>query len=246
MPDSDSTPPPGRRFPTTRWSRVVAAGGPDSPAARAALAVLCQAYWYPLYAFIRRRGHDADLALDLVQGYFARLLERRVLAAADPDKGRFRTFLMADCSHFLAHERARADAQKRGGGRVLVSIDAAAAEGRFRGEPAHGTTPERLFERAWAVTVLDGVLSRLRAEYARNGTSAVFECLKPVLTDGPAALSYAMIAARLGTTEGAVQVAVHRLRRRYGILLRRQIATTVRDPAEVEDEIRALLAALGP
>ena len=246
MTGSDATGPRAGRFPTTHWSRVVTAGDPAEPGSRQALAALCAAYWYPLYAFIRRKGYDADAALDLVQAYFARLLEGRVLAAADPAKGRFRTFLMADCTLFLSNRRARAEAQKRGGGRVVVSIDAADAEGRFGREPAHDLTPERLFERAWALTLLDGVLDRLSAEYHRGGRGAVFDRLKVVLTDGPGAVPYAAVAADLGMTEGAVQVAAHRLRRRYGALLRQQIAATVGDPAEVEDEIRALFSAVGP
>jgi RNA polymerase sigma-70 factor (ECF subfamily) len=233
-------------FPTTHWSRVVEAGGPASPEAREALAALCQAYWYPLYAFIRRRGHSADEALDLVQDYFARLLEGAVLAAADPRKGRFRTFLMADCTRFLGHHRARISAQKRGGGRTILPIVVDDAERRFLRVPADTLTPERLFERSWALILLDGVLGRLREEYAESGRSEVFDRLKVVLTDGPGAVPYAVLAADLGTTEGAIQVAVHRLRRRYGALLRERIGETVGDPAEVDDEIRALFAALAP
>jgi RNA polymerase sigma-70 factor (ECF subfamily) len=238
--------PASWRFPTTHWTCVAEAGGPDPTQAREALAELCAGYWYPLYAFIRRRGHPPEAALDLVQEYFARLLEKGVIAAADPDRGRFRNFLMADCANFLSHQRARASARKRGGGLPALSIEARDAEGRFLDEPADTLTPERLFARAWAVTLLDRVLGLLREEAGRGGRGEAFERLKPVLTDGPGAVRYAEIAAALGTTEGAVQAAVHRLRRRYGALLREQIAATVRDPADVEDEVRALFAALGP
>jgi len=237
-------PGPGR-FPTTHWSRIAEALDLAAPAARDALAALCHTYWYPLYLFIRRQGHQADEATDLVQEYFARLLGGHVLDAADRTKGRFRTFLIADCKRFLAHERTRAKAQKRGGDRQIVSIDAGLAEGRYLREPGHDITPERLFERAWALTLLDAVLARLRAEYERGGKGEVFQRLKDVLSFGPDSVPYATVAVDLGTTEGAVQVAVHRLRRRYGTLLREEIAATVTQPEEVEDEIRELFAALG-
>ena len=232
------------RFPTTCWSRIVAARDRGTPGAGEALQELCGAYWYPLYAFIRRRGHGPDEAIDLTQGYFARLLERGTVAAADPLRGRFRTFLLADCTRFLADRRAHDRAAKRGGGVAPLSIDARDAEGRYTREPAHGRTPERLFERAWAVALLDGVLARLRAEYERSGRGATFDALKGSLAGGPGAESHAELARRLGTTAGAVQVAVHRLRRRYRDLVRAAIAATVADEAEVEDEIRALFAIL--
>jgi DNA-directed RNA polymerase specialized sigma24 family protein len=246
MAETDSNEPLEGRFPSTHWSRVVEASDPASPHAREALSALCQAYWYPLYAFIRRRGHNADETLDLTQEYFARLLEKGVLAAADQAKGRFRNFLMADCVHFLLHQRESSAAQKRGGGQPALSIDADAAEGRFGREPADQLTPEHLFERAWAMTLLDGVLGQLRADYQNDGRGELFDRLKVVLTDGPGAVAYAVIAADLKTTEGAVQVAVHRLRRRYAALLRQEIAATIGDEAEVDDEIRALFTALAP
>jgi RNA polymerase sigma-70 factor (ECF subfamily) len=237
-------PHPGSgRFPTTHWSRIAEAIDLAAPEARDALAALCQAYWYPLYLFIRRQGHQPDEATDLVQEYFARLLRGNVLEAADPAKGRFRTFLIADCKRFLSHERRRARAKRRGGDRQIVSIDAREAEGRYAREPGHDVTPERLYQRAWALTSLDSVLGRLRAEYEQGGRGHVFAQLKEVLSSGPQALPYATIAAELGMTEGAVQVAVHRLRRRYGVLLREEIAGTVSTPEAVEDEIRELFAA---
>jgi RNA polymerase sigma-70 factor (ECF subfamily) len=246
MGETPQEPAPVWRFPTTHWSCVVEAGGHDPDRARAALAELCRGYWYPLYAFIRRKGHSADEAADLVQGYFARLLEKGVLAAADRSRGRFRAFLMTDCAYHLSHERARASAGKRGGGRAAASIDLRDAEGRFLAEPADdGLTAEQQFDRAWALALLGRVLEALRDDYARGGRGEVFDRLKPVLTDGPAAVPYAEVAAALGSTEGAVQVAVHRLRKRYGEVLREQIAATVRDPADVDDEIHALFVALG-
>jgi DNA-directed RNA polymerase specialized sigma24 family protein len=233
------------RFPTTRWSRIAAAGDGDVPEAREALAALCAAYWYPLYAFIRRKGHGPDEALDLTQEYFARLLERGTFAAADPGKGRFRSFLLADCTHFLAHRRERDRALKRGGGIPPLSIDARDAEGRYLREPSHSRTPERLFERDWALSLLDGVLARLRREYHESGRGEVFDVLKVALTGSPHSISQAELAARLAISAGAVQVAVHRLRKRYRALVREAIAATVADESEVEAEIRDLFAALG-
>lgn len=234
------------RFPTTRRSRVVAAGDAAAPGAGEALAELCAAYWYPIYAFIRRKGHDPERALDLTQGYFAHLLARRAVAAADPARGRFRSFLRADCAHFLAHERERAAAARRGGQCSVPSIDARDAEGRYRLEPAHDESPERLFERAWALALLDRVLAGLRREYEDSGRGAIFEALKETLTAGTTPTPRAELARRLEMTAGAVQVAIHRLRRRYRDAIRAAIAATLTDEAEIEDELRALFAALGP
>jgi DNA-directed RNA polymerase specialized sigma24 family protein len=241
---NESTPQGG--FPTTRWSRVVAAGDRDVPEAVEALAELCSAYWFPLYAFIRRKGNNPDQALDLTQGYFSHLLERRVVAAADPARGRFRSFLLADCSHFLAHERERDGAARRGGRVALLSIDARDAEGRYRLEPAHEQTPERLFERDWALALLESVLTGLRREYENSGRGAAFEVLKVALDAGPRRVPHAELATRLGTTEAAAQVAVHRLRKRFREALRAAIAATVADEGEVDDELRSLFAILGP
>ena len=175
----------------------------------------CAAYWYPLYAFIRRKGHGPDAALDLTQEYFTGLLERGTVAAADPGKGRFRSFLLADCSHFLAHRREHDRALKRGGGIAPLSIDARDAEGRYVLEPSHSRTPEHLFERDWALAMLEGVLARLRVEYHDAGRGEVFEVLKVGASEVPRSIPQAELAARLGISEGAVQVAVHRLRKRY-------------------------------
>jgi RNA polymerase sigma-70 factor (ECF subfamily) len=234
-------------FPATRWSLVARAGGVSSPDAREALELLCRAYWFPIYAFVRRHGADAEAALDLTQTYFTRLLEKDLLLVADPQKGRFRSFLKTDCTYFLADQRDRERAQKRGGVRAMIRIEALDAEDRYLREMADELTPERQFDRTWALTLLDRVLDQLAVEYAGSGRGALFERLQGVLTRGSPLGRYAELAAQLGMTEGAVQVAVHRLRRRYRAILREQIAATLDDPtdADVEDEIRALFAALG-
>jgi RNA polymerase sigma-70 factor (ECF subfamily) len=234
-------------FPTTRWSLVARAGGVCSPEAREALELLCRAYWFPIYAFVRRHGADAEAARDLTQSYFARLLEKDLLLAANPRKGRFRSFLKTDCTYFLADQRDRDRAQKRGGDRAMIHIEALDAEDRYRREMADELTPERQFDRTWALTLLDRVLDQLAAEYAGSGRGALFERLQVVLTPDSHPGPYAALAAQLGTTEGAVQVAVHRLRRRYRAILRQQIVATLDTPTDVdvEDEIRALFAALG-
>jgi RNA polymerase sigma-70 factor (ECF subfamily) len=233
------------RFATTHWSLVVAARDGSASEAREALAALCGTYWYPLYAFIRRQGHGADEAQDLTQGFFAQLLERDFLDSVDRAKGRFRSFLLAACRHFLANEYDRARAQKRGGGRAMLSLDFQAAEGRYSLEPAHELTPEKVFDRHWALTLLDQVLSRLRDEFTRAEKAGLFERLKGYLTGERSAGPYAQAAAELDMTEGALKVAVHRLRRRYRELLQEEIGRTVSDPAEVKEEIADLFAALG-
>jgi DNA-directed RNA polymerase specialized sigma24 family protein len=233
------------RFPTTRWSRVVAAGDRFAPDARQALSDLCTDYWYPLYAFVRRKGYSSDQALDLTQEYFGRLLARGTVAAADPGKGRFRSFLLADCTHFLSHRRQSDQAQKRGGGALPLSIDARDAEGRFVHEPAHNLTAERVFERDWANALLESVLARLRREYHDSGRGTLFDTLKFVLSEDPRAVPQAEMAERLGMKAGAVQVAVHRMRNRYRAMVREAIAATVTDPADIEAELRDLFAALG-
>jgi DNA-directed RNA polymerase specialized sigma24 family protein len=235
------------RFPTTHWTMVVAAGDRASPEDRAALSELCRAYWYPLYVFVRRKGHDPDAAQDLTQAYFMRLMESGVLAAADRDKGRFRSFLRTDCAYFLADQRDRDHAQKRGGGVVPISIDARDAEGRYRVEPADVLTPERLFDRAWALTLLGRAVEQIASEYEESGRSALFNRLKFVLSEGPGTVAYASIAAELEMSEVAVQSAIQRLRKRFRALVRDQIAATLDNPAPtaIEDEIGALFTALG-
>jgi RNA polymerase sigma-70 factor (ECF subfamily) len=228
-------------FPTTRWSLVIEAGLLTSPQARAALADLCSAYWYPLYAFIRRKGNDPDRAHDLTQGYFARLLEKGIIARADQSKGRFRAFLRADCQHFLFDQHRRRTVRE--GVISPVSIDGHDAENRYRFEPADALTPDRLFDRAWASTLLDRVLDLLVREYSAKGRSGVFDRLKISLTQGKGAVPAATLAAQLGTTEAAVHTAVHRLRKRYREILQEQIAATLHDPSEMDDEIRSLFDA---
>jgi RNA polymerase sigma-70 factor (ECF subfamily) len=231
-------------FPTTHWSVVLSARDPADPGARAAWESLCRDYWYPLYAFARRRGLEPDAAEDVVQGTLARLIEGDDLAWLDPSRGRFRSFLMAACSHHLANLREHDRAQKRGGGRATVPIDRLGVEGRYVSEPAHGLTAERLFERRWALTVLERALDRLGAEMADAGKARLFAQLRPTLAGGGEIHSCAEIGRTLGLAEGAVKVAAMRLRRRYRDFLREEVARTLADPAEVEDEIRDLFAAL--
>jgi len=223
---------------------VLSAGNQPSPQTAEALEKLCRAYWLPVYAFVRRQGHGPHDAEDLTQEFFARVLEKRTLAVADPARGRFRSFLLASLKHFLANEWDKAKARKRGGGQISIPIDAAAAETKCGLEPADPATAEKIFEQRWALTLLDQVLRRLREEHMRDGREKLFEALKPTLTEASRSVRYADIAARLGTSEGAVKVAVHRLRQRYRELLRAEIAHTVAGPDEVEDEIRNLFAAL--
>lgn len=232
------------QFPSTHWSRVVAAGGPGGPKARESLTALCSAYWYPLYAYIRRRGYPVEQAQDLTQDFFARILEKGLFAEADPGRGRFRSFLRTVCAHYLSNHRARERTVKRGGGQPALSIDARDAEGRYSREVAHEMTADRIFERSWALTLLDRVFSQLHHEYEDAGRSETFQVLQVFLTDGPRAVSYASIADQLGMTEGAARVAVHRLRRRYGDILRREIAATLDDPSQIDDEIQGLFTAL--
>jgi DNA-directed RNA polymerase specialized sigma24 family protein len=230
------------RFPSTHWSLVSRAGSPESPQARAALAELCSVYWYPIYALIRRKGNGPDQALDLTQEFFARLLEKGTFAAADPGKGRFRAFLRTDCHYFLIDHLRRARAW--GGGIPTVSIDARGAEERYCFEPSDTLTPDRLFYRAWALTLLDKVLDLLACEYAAKGRSELFDRLKIALTQGKGAVAAATLAAEVGKTADAVNMAVHRLRKRYREILQEQIAATLDEPSEMEDEIRSLFEAI--
>jgi RNA polymerase sigma-70 factor (ECF subfamily) len=231
-------------FATTHWSLVLAAGRGDSTRARAALETLCRAYWYPLYAFVRRLGHAPHDAEDVVQAFFAQCLEKNYLGAADQAKGRFRSFLLIALKRFLANEWDKARARKRGGGTPPISLDALTAEQRYALEPADRLSADRLFERRWALTLLDTILARLREEQAAAGRLEAFDLLKDALTCGERATPYAELAARLRTSEGAVKVAVHRLRRRYRELLETEIANTVGSPEEVAEERRYLFSVL--
>lgn len=241
IPTDPAANPP--RFLTTRWSLVAAARVPDEQGRRA-LAELCRLYWYPLYAWIRRRGYTRDEAEDLTQGLFARLLERDGLASFQSARGRFRAFLLGACRHYLANEWDRARAEKRGGDRTRLPLDFGDAEERYAREPDRGEV-DRLFERRWALTLLEQVLVRLRGEFESAGKTEHFEALKGTLIGDESAPSYARIGERLGMSESAVKVAVHRLRKRYRELLREEIAETVSSPEEIEEEIRDLFEALG-
>lgn len=223
---------------------VLAAGGAESPAAQDALARLCQTYWYPLYAYVRRRGHSAADAQDLTQEFFARLLARNWIATADQGKGRFRSFLLGAMNHFLADEWDKARAQKRGGGQAPLPLELDTAETSFSREPVDPTTAEQLFERRWALTLLNIVVNRLQGEYEAEGRGKLFAQLHPCLVGERTALPYAELAAQAGVSEGTIKAAVHRLRQRYRQLLRAEITNTVGHSAEVEDELRHLLAVL--
>ena len=231
-------------FVTTHWSVVLSAGRGDSSGAQAALQTLCRTYWYPLYAFVRRQGHTAPDAEDLVQGFFARCLEKHYLRNAEQAKGRFRSFLLLALKRFLANEWDRAQTRKRGGGQPLVALDGLSPEQRYAQEPANQLSPDKLFERRWALTLLERVLVRLRAEQAAAGRLAVFEALRDCLTSGARGTLYAELGERLGMSEGAVKVAAHRLRQRYRELLEEEIAQTVSSPEEISEERRYLLAVL--
>ena len=238
---------PRSDFTTTDWGTVLAARETSTDASRAALEILCRAYWYPMYAFIRRQGFDADDASDLTQDYFARLLEKGYLDDYDPARGRLRVFLKASIRNFLSKERAKERSWKRGGRTDILSIDQEALEGRYRIEPIDDMTPERFFERRWALTVLETARARLRSERETAGRGREFSRLEDFLTgqrDAPT--RYREIATDLGTTEDAVKTAVHRLRRRFGELLRDVVGATVASPKEVDEELRYLIAAMAP
>ena len=233
-------------FATTRWSLVIAAAADNSsPAVQEALTTLCETYWYPLYAFLRGRGYSAEDAQDLTQAFFARLLEKNSIRHADPARGRFRAFLLAALRNFAANQHQRDVAGKRGGGISVLSLELESAEGRFQLEPVSNETPERVFDRLWALALLGRVMSRLQAEAAaRDDKASSFERLKPYLTGDEPQLSYAQTGSELGMSEGAVKVAVHRLRSRFRRLVYDEIAETVSSPDEVEVELRYLLAAV--
>ena len=238
---SESIPPKAAVFATTRWSVVLAAHG-DGSGARGALSDLCARYWYPLYAFVRRQGHSPHDAQDLTQEFFARLIQKDWLADVARERGRFRSWLLASMRHFLANEWNRARTQKRGGGAAVVSLDETDAEGRYLHEPAEVVDATQLFERRWALTLLDDVLARLQAEMQVAGKAVHFAAMKTALAGGPVA--FAEVAAQLGMSEGAVRVAVHRLRGRYRELLRAAVADTVESPSEIEAELEHLFTAL--
>ena len=245
MPQSEETGEFSAAFRTTQWSEVLDARQTDPERARAALENLCSRYWYPLYAFVRRRGHGPHDAEDLTQSFFAHLLSHEALRSVDPAKGLFRTFLLSSLVNFLNDQHDRHQALKRGGGKQIVSWDALTAEELYQHEPAEGLTPEKMFERRWALTLIEQVLSRLRQEYEASGKIELFRQLEGCLTGGVGLGFYEETARLLGMNEGAVRVALHRLRRRLGELLRSEIAHTVTRPEQVDDEIRYLFAAIG-
>ncbi len=230
-------------FATTRWTVVLAAGRADSPESTTALETLCRTYWYPLYAFARRQGHAPPDAEDVTQSFFARFLERNYLEGLSSERGRFRAFLLACFKHFLANEWDRSSRLKRGGDREFISLEAQSAETRYLEEPADHLSPDRVYDREWALALLNLVLARLRAEVRADGREPQFDRLKVFLTLGKGARPYAEVAAELGLTESAIKVAVHRLRRRYRELLREEIAQTLSRPEQVQEEIQALFGA---
>jgi RNA polymerase sigma-70 factor (ECF subfamily) len=232
------------RFATTRWSLVLAAGGPETPGSHDALATLCRLYWYPLYAYIRRQGHQHDRAEDLVQAFFVKLLEKQSLQHARAERGRFRSFLLVSFKHFVANEYERERAAKRGDARGTVSLDVSSGESRYALEPRDEVTPELLFERQWALALVDRVHVRLRSISVRAGKGALFEHLKDCITADQPDLPYRDVAVRLGMTEGAVRVAAHRLRRRFRDLLRDEIRQTVDDDSGMDEEMDFLLSTL--
>ena len=233
-----------REFTTTHWSVVLLAAESQSVEADSALEHLCRTYWYPLYAYVRRQGHSVDDAQDLTQSFFARLLERKYLSLADPQRGRFRTFLLSSLKNFLITEWEKSRALKRGGVHTHFSWDEQDAENRYLAEPVDGLTPERIYEKRWAVTLLEQVMTRLRQHYAADNKSALFDALKPYVWNDTMTEGYESIAKQLNVSEGALRVATYRLRESFRERLRAEVACTVGSPAEVDEELRHLVAAL--
>jgi len=232
-------------FATTHWSVVQLAARSDTTRAQRALSDLCGGYWYPLYVFVRRQGFSPEDAQDLTQEFFAKFLSKNHLAELSPGQGKFRSFLLACLKNFLANEWDKAHAAKRGGGQIILSIDETDAEERYRLEPAHELSADKLFERRWALTLLDTVMAKLHAEFHRDGKESTFEKLKPTLAGSRESQPYSELAKEFNLTEGAVKVAVHRFRQRYRELLRHEIASTVSSASEVDEEIRYLFSVLG-
>lgn len=232
-------------FGTTRWTIVVAARDQNRPDAQAALAELCEAYWYPLYAYVRRRVGSVHEAQDFTQAFFVWVLEQRLIQAADPERGRFRAFLLTACQRFLINQWHKARAEKRGGGRRQLSLDFESGESKLSMTAIDSMTPEQLYQQQWAITLLERVMEQLRAEYVAKERAKYFDVLKPFLYGLRRDVGYSEAARRVGISETTAKVAAHRMRRRYRALLRAEIAQTVGRPEEVEDEICELFAALG-
>lgn len=245
MPESAQSTEAPSLFVTTHWSVVLAAKDKSSPDSAAALEALCRAYWYPLYAFVRRQGQAPCDAQDLTQEFFARLLAKDYLASAAREKGRFRTFLRVALKRFLANEWDRAHRLKRGGGQPPLPLDTALAENRYQAERGDGLPADRLYERRWAMALLEQTLGRLRNEHASAGKTAEFDLLKGVLMAERGAIDYGALGAELGISAGAARVAVHRLRKRFRELFRAAVADTVSEPDEVESELRYVVGILG-
>jgi RNA polymerase sigma factor (sigma-70 family) len=234
----------GGIFATTHWSVVLAAGQRDTPQATAALDQLCRTYWYPIYAYVRRQGHSPEDAQDLTQDFFARLLAKGFPRGAAPERGKFRSFLLTSLRHFLVDQHRHADAAKRGGGQRTTSLDASQAEERFRLEPQHELTPEKLYEREWAMTLLDRAQSRLQEEYSAAGKADLYERLRGFPLTEKSDCSFQQAASELGMTVSALKSVVYRLRGRYRQLVREEVAHTVADPAELNEEARHLIAVI--
>lgn len=230
-------------FATTRWSLIASIRNTPSMESRDALASLCEAYWYPLYAYVRRKGYQAAEAQDLTQAFFAELLEKERFQVADPTRGRFRSFLLAALNNFIKNNWRNANTQKRGGGATVLSIDVEAGETRYQHEPFHELTAERIFDRRWAMTLLDQTMTRLSNEYSSSDKAELFEQLKGHLGQG-AATPYREVAERLGMSETAVKVAAYRMRKRCSKILREEISHTVNDPGSVDAELQQLFAAV--
>jgi DNA-directed RNA polymerase specialized sigma24 family protein len=232
------------RFTTTHWSVVLSAKTPSSPDYQRALSTLCETYWFPIYAFLRRQGYNAHKAEEQTQGFFAHMIEMKDLCRADPGRGRFRSFLLSMLKHFMADLRDHAQAQKRGGGKKTLSLDFTDAESRYKLEPVNELSPDKLFEKSWALTLLCQTMTRLKNEAANTNKQKLFEQLKAHMAGHSHAVPYRELAGQLEMTEGSVKIAMHRLKKRYQELLREQIAATVSDPDEIDDEIRSLFVAL--
>ena len=234
-----------RRFATTRWSLVLAAGESGADGSERALAELCTQYWYPLYAYARRRGYDTEDARDLTQAFFAKLLEKRDLRSADPARGRFRTFLLSSMKNFLAGEWRKDHALKRGGADRVLSLDFDSAEESYRLEPSHQLSPEVIYERRWALGLLERAVTDLQSQYAKAGNLEIFNALKGFLGGGDDVLPYSELSRRLGQSEGALRTAASRLRARWRKRLRELVAETVRDESEIQDELHSLITSVG-